>query len=109
MGEKNTNEIFWELSRQLYEVSDDSIVLGAASLKDLTVELIDLLRGAMWPSIFGQRTASREPSAIVVCDRLEQAANLLSTIISALDPGREDPDGIAIDFLQQLRLGLLDM
>ena len=96
------NDIFWGLARELYEVSDDSIAVGAASLKDLTVELIDLLRGAMWPSIFGSGNGTREPSAIVVCDRLEQAANLLESIIRAVDPGREDAEELAMSYLQQL-------
>lgn len=85
-------EKLWKLSQQLQDVdTGDSAYLGVG-LKAQALELIDLLRAAMWPEVFGFGKAIREPSGVVVADRLEQASALLLTILAEVDPGRKAPE-----------------
>lgn len=91
----------WELSNKLLgdQQSGQNPLVG---LKSQTLEFIDLVRSAMWPDVFGFGKAIREPSPIVVSDRLEQAAGLLVQILRAVAPEQEAPEETAWTFLSAL-------
>ncbi len=91
----------WELSNELLgePQSGQNPLVG---LKSQTLEFIDLVRSAMWPDVFGFGKAIREPSPIVVSDRLEQAAGLMVQILRAVAPEQEAPEETAWAFLSTL-------
>ena len=102
-----TDEKLWALSKELLSSGTDagqekSAARENTGLKDQLVELIDLLRGAMWPQIFSIGHLYREPSAVVVSNRLERAAILLVSIMKSVQPERTDCEERAMEFLGEL-------
>ena len=96
-----TAEQLWALSKELCRADDDS-ERSLIGLKVQVAELIDLLRRAMWPKIFGPASSSREPSLILVGNRLERAFSLLVLLIRQTDPARENAEDVAREYLGTL-------
>ncbi len=94
-------DTLWRLAGELEETSNPTAYLGAG-LKSQVLELIDLLRSALWPQIFGFGQAIREPSVIVAADRLEQAAGLLLAMLDEVAPQREDKEQLVESFFASL-------
>ena len=100
MNPREKNDRLWNLSARLLEA--DGQDWEKAGLKEQTVELIDLLRAAMWPQIFGTRTGRTEPSSILVSSILEEAAALLTGMLRTVDPTLSDPEETAYSYLEEL-------
>ena len=75
-------------------------------LKKKVLRLINLLRSALYPHIFGASAAEDGGSfAVAVECRLQSSADLLAQIIATLQPGREDIPELVTRFM----LGLPDV
>ena len=96
------DELLWQLSRELLVSDYDENAWKKAGLKDQAIRLINLLRSAMWPQVFCMDGVTRQPSAALVCDRLEQAASLLTEILKTVWPENPDPEGLTYQYLADL-------
>ena len=71
-------------------------------LKDKAIVLIDCLRAALWPQIFGSDESDMVSPAIEVTSSLEKASRLLYSIISSLDSDRSDVGAAVAEYLSSL-------
>ncbi len=92
----------WELSGRLLNDEAGAEQYENVGLKGQVIELIDLLRGAMWPQVFAIGNKILEPSPIVVSSRLERASVLLYDMLRDCAPSLPAPETTVADFLKAL-------
>ena len=71
-------------------------------MKARVVRLIALLRGAMYPSVFGTSSRKSNVSSIAVSYNLQQAAELLEQLLESVRPAHPDNASHILRFLQDL-------
>ena len=75
--------------------------INRPGLKERVARLIQLLRSAMYPRIFGSDASCANPQA-VISNYLNQAALVLRELICAAAPGEDGADALVADFIQSL-------
>lgn len=80
-----SEEALWTVAGALL-ASEEENCRVRGGIKTQAVELIDLLRAAIWPQVFIFGKVIRESSRALVADRLAQAGALLADLIRDVDP-----------------------
>lgn len=91
------------ISGQLVSIGDEpEILVNSPGIKEQVVQLIRMLRSAMYPHVFGATGAGKTAITGAVRVRLEDAARMLGQLLEVLDPAGQDNGGRVLEYLRRL-------
>lgn len=100
MNDPLRRQAILDVAEQLLHVESPNEAADFPGMKSSAIELIFLLRSAMYPQIFSPE--SQGDSSIGVSYRLQCAAELLSRMLEAIQPECGENESLVIRFLQSL-------
>ena len=99
------HESILSVTRELMDIKDDSdseFLDSCAKMKTQAIQLIQYLRSAMYPQIFGSETGNEDASPITVSYALQRSVQLLKEMMEAVMPGHDHIDELLCEYLAAL-------
>ena len=92
------------VTEQLADIgsSGSTLLENCPDMKERAVLFISLVRGAMYPTVFGAVTRRSGHSSIAVSYNLQRASEVLERLLQTVLPGRDGVDDLVLRFLEEL-------
>jgi serine O-acetyltransferase len=97
-------QVILRVTEQLTDIgsSGGTLLENCPDMKDRVVQFISLVRGAMYPTVFGAVSRRSGYSSIAVSYNLQRASETLNRLLKTVLPDRDDVDELVLSFLEKL-------